>query len=217
MERPVGKLGTGGAEEGSAAQAVAPLSLTERLSAEIAGLKELDLEGLRKRWRKLFRAAAPPHLPKYLLFRVLAYRIQANALGDLDRESVRVLDALAWERAAPCPATRVPRLLHRSRQCRTGVGSSPAPSWCGNMPACCTGSWSWRMASPGRERPSAACRKQPRPSPAPTGMVRVSLASAQNAGRWPLFRGVRRGEHRMKRTSCHSRRVGITDSLLMRA
>ena len=60
-------------------------SVTERLSAEIAGLKELDLEGLRKRWRKLFRAAAPPHLPKYLLFRVLAYRIQANALGDLDR------------------------------------------------------------------------------------------------------------------------------------
>ena len=97
MERPGGKLGTGGAEEGSAADALAPLSLTERLSAEIAGLKELDLEGLRKRWRKLFRAAAPPHLPKYLLFRVLAYRIQANALGDLDRESVRFLDALARE------------------------------------------------------------------------------------------------------------------------
>jgi len=97
MERPVGKLGTGGAEEGSGADALAPLSLTERLSAEIAGLKELDLEGLRKRWRKLFRAAAPPHLPKYLLFRVLAYRIQANALGDLDRESVRFLDVLARE------------------------------------------------------------------------------------------------------------------------
>ena len=63
----------------------------------IAGLKELDLEGLRRRWRKLFRAAAPPHLPKYLLFRVLAYRIQANALGDLDRESVRFLDSLACE------------------------------------------------------------------------------------------------------------------------
>jgi hypothetical protein len=95
MERPVGKLGTGGPEEGSAADALRPYSLTRRLSAEIAGLKELDLEGLRKRWRKLFRAAAPPHLPKYLLFRILAYRIQANALGDLDRESVRFLDALA--------------------------------------------------------------------------------------------------------------------------
>src|SRR5918997_926239 len=96
MERPVGN-GTPGAEESSAADALAPPRLTERLSAEIAGLKELDLEGLRKRWRKLFRAAAPPNLPKYLLFRVLAYRIQANALGDLDRESVRFLDALARE------------------------------------------------------------------------------------------------------------------------
>ena len=99
MERSGGKLGTPGAEEGSATNALAPLNLTERLSAEIAGLKELDLEGLRKRWRKLFRAAAPPHLPKYLLFRVLAYRIQANALGDLDRESVRFLDAVARESA----------------------------------------------------------------------------------------------------------------------
>ena len=97
MEHPAGKLGTSSAEQGLAAEALAPLSLTERLSAEIAGLKELDLEGLRKRWRKLFRAAAPPHLPKYLLFRVLAYRIQANALGDLDRESVRFLDSLACE------------------------------------------------------------------------------------------------------------------------
>ena len=97
MERAVGKLGTGRDEPASAADVLAPLSLTERLSAEIAGLKELDLEGLRARWRKLFRAAAPPHLPKYLLFRVLAYRIQANALGDLDRESVRYLDAVARE------------------------------------------------------------------------------------------------------------------------
>jgi hypothetical protein len=97
MERRNGKLGTRGAEEGPAADALAPLSLTERLTHEIAGLKELDIEGLRVRWRKLFRAAAPPHLPKYLLFRVLAYRIQANALGDLDRESVRFLDAVARE------------------------------------------------------------------------------------------------------------------------
>jgi hypothetical protein len=60
-------------------------------------LKELDLEALRKRWRRLFRAAAPPHLPKYLLFRVLAYRIRANALGDLDRETMRYLDQVARE------------------------------------------------------------------------------------------------------------------------
>src|SRR3954471_6154524 len=96
MDRAVEKLGTrDGAEP--ATDALAPLSLKERLSAEIVSLKELDLDGLRARWRKLFRAPAPPHLPKYLLFRILAYRIQANALGDLDRETVRFLDQVARE------------------------------------------------------------------------------------------------------------------------
>src|SRR3954470_736124 len=96
MDRAVEKLGIGtDAEPAAAADTLAPLSLKERLSAEIVSLKELDLDGLRARWRKLFRAPAPPHLPKYLLFRVLAYRIQANALGDLDRETVRFLDQVA--------------------------------------------------------------------------------------------------------------------------
>ena len=34
----------------------------------------------------------PPHLPRHLLFRVLAYRLQADQLGDLDAESQRLLD-----------------------------------------------------------------------------------------------------------------------------
>src|SRR5687767_8545285 len=95
MERQIGKRGTGGVEQTSAVYGLAPLSLTERLSAEIAGLKKLDLKGLRKRWHRLFRVPAPPHLPKYLLFRILAYRVQANALGDLDRETIRYLDQVA--------------------------------------------------------------------------------------------------------------------------
>src|SRR5262249_32257582 len=34
----------------------------------------------------------PPHLPRHLLFRILAYRLQADHLGDLDPESQRLLD-----------------------------------------------------------------------------------------------------------------------------
>lgn len=74
--------------------------LTAALSQEIKILEKLDLHELRVRWRKLFRKPAPPHLPKYLLFRIIAYRIQANALGDLDPETVRLLDRLAREHAA---------------------------------------------------------------------------------------------------------------------
>jgi hypothetical protein len=33
-----------------------------------------------------------PYLPRHLLFRVLAYRLQADVLGDLDGESQRLLD-----------------------------------------------------------------------------------------------------------------------------
>jgi Protein of unknown function (DUF2924) len=63
------------------------------IDADIASLDRLDVHALRIRWRKLFRSTAPPHLPGYLL-RMIAYRIQANAFGDLDRETVRFLDEI---------------------------------------------------------------------------------------------------------------------------
>src|SRR5215218_8385872 len=69
---------------------------------EIARLSDLDLDALRLRWRKLFRASAPPHLPRSLLLRIIAYRIQANAYGDLDRATLRFLDKIAREQEARC-------------------------------------------------------------------------------------------------------------------
>jgi DUF2924 family protein len=65
------------------------------LADEIARLRELDLPSLRARWRTVFRRKAPDHLPPHLLFRMLAYRLQAECLGDLDKETVRLLDRIA--------------------------------------------------------------------------------------------------------------------------
>jgi Protein of unknown function (DUF2924) len=62
------------------------------LDVEIARLRDLDAGELRARWHNLFRRKPPPHLPRHLLFRVLAYRLQADHLGDLDGESQRLLD-----------------------------------------------------------------------------------------------------------------------------
>jgi len=55
-------------------------------------LRDLDVGELRNRWQTVFGRRAPPHLPRHLLFRVLAYRLQADQLGDLDCECQRLLD-----------------------------------------------------------------------------------------------------------------------------
>ena len=62
------------------------------LDVEIARLHDLDVGELRNRWHTVFGRRPPPHLPRHLLFRVLAYRLQADQLGDLDGECRRLLD-----------------------------------------------------------------------------------------------------------------------------
>src|ERR1035437_7803988 len=59
---------------------------------EIAHLRGLDLKGLRSRWQSVFQRPAPAHLPRHLLFAIIAYRIQADRFGDLDHETMQVLD-----------------------------------------------------------------------------------------------------------------------------
>jgi Protein of unknown function (DUF2924) len=65
------------------------------VEGEIARLRDLDLPGLRARWRTMFRRTAPDHLPRRLLFRVLAHRLQTERFGDLDRDTQRFLDRVA--------------------------------------------------------------------------------------------------------------------------
>ena len=47
------------------------------LDVEIAHLRDLDVHGLRVRWKSMFRQQPPSDLPRHLLFAVLAYRLQA--------------------------------------------------------------------------------------------------------------------------------------------
>jgi hypothetical protein len=63
------------------------------LDVEIARLRSLDAGELRNGWYTAFRRRPPPQLPRHLLFRVLAYRLQADQLGDLDGECRRLLDS----------------------------------------------------------------------------------------------------------------------------
>lgn len=54
----------------------------EQLDIEIARLRGLDVGTLQARWHAVFGRRAPSHLPRHLLFRVLAYRTQADVMGD---------------------------------------------------------------------------------------------------------------------------------------
>src|SRR5262252_4752951 len=57
------------------------------LDTEIARLRGLGGGELRAKWHTAFRRRAPPHLPRHLLFHILAYRLQADRLGELDADS----------------------------------------------------------------------------------------------------------------------------------
>jgi hypothetical protein len=59
---------------------------------EVAHLRGLNLKGLRARWQGVLQRPAPSHLPRHLLFAIVAYQLQADRLGDLDHETKQVLD-----------------------------------------------------------------------------------------------------------------------------
>lgn len=65
------------------------------LEKEIAEIAGLSLDDLRIRWRNLTGRLAPAYLSRALLVRILAYRVQAQTFGDLDRNSARAL--VRWE------------------------------------------------------------------------------------------------------------------------
>ena len=62
------------------------------IGGEIAHLRGLGLKGLGARWQSVLQRPAPAHLPRHLLFAIIAYRIQADRFGDLDHETRQLLD-----------------------------------------------------------------------------------------------------------------------------
>jgi hypothetical protein len=71
------------------------------IEAEIAHLRSLALDALRRRWRVMFGRTPPAALSKDLLGRMIAWRLQEQAFGGLDRDSLRFLDGLARHRGSP--------------------------------------------------------------------------------------------------------------------
>jgi hypothetical protein len=70
-------------------EASAPLDAS--VLSIVANLGGHDLNGLRRQWRTHLGGEAPAHLPRWLLMKVLAYRLQSDAFGDLDKSIQRTL------------------------------------------------------------------------------------------------------------------------------
>jgi len=65
------------------------------IEAEIDLIRSLGLDALRSRWRLTFGFPPPAAFTKDLIARMIAYRLQEEAFGGLDRATVKLLDAYA--------------------------------------------------------------------------------------------------------------------------
>ncbi len=64
------------------------------IEAGVDQVRSLGIEALRQRWRMMSGAIPPKGLSKDIIARMIAYRIQAEASGGLDKETVKLLDRL---------------------------------------------------------------------------------------------------------------------------
>ena len=65
------------------------------VEADVERVRSLGIAALRQRWRLMFGGQPPAELTKDLIRRMIAYRIQEEAFGGLDREIINLLDRLA--------------------------------------------------------------------------------------------------------------------------
>ena len=77
----------------------------DEISSLVGSLADRDLEQLRLVWRNHLGGTAPAHLPRWLLTRVLAYRIQATAFGDLDKAIEKRIRLSSHGAREPTPFT----------------------------------------------------------------------------------------------------------------
>ena len=92
----------------------ASLPLDASVFSIVAGLEGHDLSGLCRQWRAHLGGEPPAHLQRWLLMRVLAYRLQADALGGLDKSIEQKLSSKKEGAAVPFD--------RRAPQTRDGVG-----------------------------------------------------------------------------------------------
>jgi hypothetical protein len=100
----------------------------EKIDDEIARLRDLDVKALRAQWHNVLGRLPPPHLPRHLLLRIVAYRLQADRLGDLDPQNKRELDGAGSPEKAQQNAAAL-----AERQTELKAGTILGREWNGRM------------------------------------------------------------------------------------
>ncbi len=99
----------------------------------VSDLQSLDRRQLLLQWRNHLGGTPPSHLPTWMLMRVLAYRLQAAVLGDLESGLLRRLRG-AEDRESEAQTSP---FANRSPATRDGVGLRPgamlAREWRGKL------------------------------------------------------------------------------------
>jgi hypothetical protein len=110
----------------------------QKLSAELALLKSLDVDQLRARWKILYETQAPTRFSRDLLMCAVAYRMQERVLGGLKPATRRLFkrvsqDARARRRNESCmlwydsnASEDISELAHRGNSSRVDVGGRMA-------------------------------------------------------------------------------------------
>ncbi len=99
-----------------------------RIGPALPDREKIDVKALRAHWHTVLGRPAPPHLPRHLLFRVVAYRLQADRLGDLDPQSKRALDGAESPEKA-----RQNAITPAARQTELKAGTVLGREWNGRM------------------------------------------------------------------------------------
>jgi hypothetical protein len=106
----------------------------KELGRLVASLPELDKAQLLLRWRNHLGGTAPAHLPGWLLARVLAFRLQAQAFGEVSAAALRQVRRVAADDGTD---SSVSPFANRAPATREGLDLRPgamlAREWRGKL------------------------------------------------------------------------------------